>query len=170
MSARCPEIDRLLAEQAEGRGPSLEHARQCQRCSELLEEHRQLEKDLFRLADPFPPLDFTQRVMAQVAVQPAPTNINLAVGLAIAVTAFGLGLFTLAAAGAGISIVGSFVGSALITAKSLWVGGEKAVSLLWATESLPMAISLFLSLLLCVFALKRLVADAPAFGEARISG
>ena len=37
----------------------------------LLEEHRQLEKDLLRLADPLPPPDFLANVMSRVAVAPA---------------------------------------------------------------------------------------------------
>jgi len=166
---RCPEIDQLLTEEAEGSGPLLEHARSCEHCSAVLEEHRRLEKDLFRLADPFPPLDFTQRVMARVAAEPAPIRLNLAVGLAIAATAFGLGVFTLAASGVGVSIIGSLAASLVITAKSLAIGSQKVVSSLWATEALPVAVSLFLVLLFCVFALNRLLGDAPAFREARIS-
>jgi len=169
MIESCPEIEQLLTEEAEGSGPLLQHARSCEHCSAVLEEHRRLEKDLFRLADPFPPLDFTQRVMARVAAEPVPIRLNLAVGLAIAVTAFGLGVFTLAASGVGVSIVGSLAASLLITAKSLAIGSQKAVASLWATEALPVAISLFLVLLFCVFALKRLIGDAPAFREARIS-
>ena len=107
--------------------------------------------------------------MARVAAEPAPIRLNLSVGLAIAVTAFGLGVFTLAASGVGVSIVGSLAASLLITAKSLAIGSQKAVSLLWANEALPLAVSLFLVLLFCVFALKRLIGDVPAFREARIS-
>lgn len=169
MIERCPEIEQLLTEEAEGSGPLLEHARSCEHCSAVLEEHRRLEKDLFRLADPFPPLDFTQRVMARVAAEPPPIRLNLAVGLAIAATAFGLGVFTLAASGVGVSIIGSLAASLVITAKSLAIGSQKVVSSLWATEALPVAVSLFLVLLFCVFALKRLIGDAPAFREARIS-
>jgi len=170
MSQGCPDIEVLLAELAEGSGPLLEHARACEHCSAILEEHRQLEKDLFRLADPLPPPDFTQLVMARVAAQRAPMHLNVALGLAIAATAFGLGIFTLASTGGGVSTVGALVGSALITAKSFWVGTQKAVSLLWAAEALPMAISLFIILLICLFALKRLVGDSRVFSEARISG
>ena len=39
--------------------------------AQLLEEHRQLEKDLLRLADPMPPADFVHAVMAKVATAPA---------------------------------------------------------------------------------------------------
>ena len=170
MTQGCPDIEVLLAEVAEGSGPLLEHARGCEHCSAILEEHRQLEKDLFRLADPLPPPDFTHLVMARVAAQRAPMHLNVAVGLAIAVTAFGLGIFTLVSTGGGVSTVGALAGSALITAKSLWVGTQKAVSLLWAAEALPMAVSLFIVLLICLFALKRLVGDSRVFSEARISG
>jgi predicted anti-sigma-YlaC factor YlaD len=170
MTQGCPDIEVLLAEVAEGSGPLLEHARGCEHCSAILEEHRQLEKDLFRLADPLPPPDFTHLVMARVAAQRAPMHLNVAVGLAIAVTAFGLGIFTLVSTGGGVSTVGALAGSALITAKSFWVGTQKAVSLLWAAEALPMAVSLFIVLLICLFALKRLVGDSRVFSEARISG
>jgi len=107
--------------------------------------------------------------MARVAAEPAPIRLNLTLGLAIAVTAFGLGVFTLAASGVGVSMVGSFAASLLITAKSLAVGSQEAVSLLWAIAALPVAVSLFLVLLFCVFALKHLVGEGPAFREARIS-
>jgi len=170
MTQGCPDIEVLLAEVAEGSGPLLEHARGCEHCSAILEEHRQLEKDLFRLADPLPPPDFTHLVMARVAAQRAPMHLNVTVGLAIAVTAFGLGIFTLVSTGGGVSTVGALAGSALITAKSFWVGTQKAVSLLWAAEALPMAVSLFIVLLICLFALKRLVGDSRVFSEARISG
>jgi hypothetical protein len=170
MTERCPDIELLLVEVAEGSGPLLDHARRCENCSAILEEHRQLEKDLFRLADPLPPSDFTQQVMARVAIQPAPIRVNIGVGLAIAATAFGLGLFTLVSSGVGVSTIGSLAGSAVITAKSLYVGTEKAISLLWATQALPMAISLLLVLLICLFALKRLVGDGRALSEVRISG
>jgi anti-sigma factor RsiW len=170
MTQGCPDIELLFAEVAHGSGPLLEHAHQCERCSAILEEHRQLEKDLFRLADPPPPANFTQQVMARVAAQPAPIHANVALGLAISVTAFGLGIFTLLSTGGGLSTVGTVAGSVLITAKSFWVGSQKAVSLLWATQALPMAVSLFVVLLLCLFALKRLAGDARVLGEARISG
>ncbi len=170
MTEGCPDIELLLVEVAEGSGPLFDHARRCEHCSAMLEEHRQLEKDLFRLADPLPPPDFTQQVMARVAAQPAPVRVNVALGLAIAVTAFGLGLFTLVSSGVGVSTIGSLAGSGVIAAKSFYVGTEKAISLLWATQALPMAVSLLLVLLICLFALKRLVGDGRAFSEVRISG
>ncbi len=169
MTESCPDIELLFAEVAEGHGPLVDHARHCEHCSAVLEEHRQLEKDLFRLADPLPPPDFTQQVMARVAAQPAPMRFNIALGLAIAATAFGLGIFTLASAGVGVGALGTVVGSVLITGKSFLLATQKGVSVLWATEAMPMAVSLSIVLVLCLSALKRLVGDARAFSEARIS-
>jgi hypothetical protein len=170
MIESCPDIELLFAEVAEGGGPLVEHARTCEHCSAILEEHRQLEKDLFRLADPLPPPNFTQQVMARVAAHRVPSRANIALGLAIAATAFGLGVFTLVSAGVGVGSLGTLAGSILITGKSVLVGSQKAVSVLWATEALPLAVSLFVVLLACLFALKRLVGDARVFSEARISG
>jgi predicted anti-sigma-YlaC factor YlaD len=170
MMEQCPDIEVLFAEAAEGSGPLLEHAAQCKHCSAILEEHRQIEKDLFRLVDPPPPPDFTSQVMARVAAQHAPMHVNVALGLAIAVTAFGLGLFMLVSSGVGLSTLGSLAGSALITTKSFWVATQKGVSLLWEAQALPMAVSLFIVLLICLFALRHLVRDGRALSEARISG
>ena len=55
-----PELNALLAELADS-----DEAR-----DELIEEHRQLEKDLLRLVDPLPPHDFVQSVMKKVAATP----------------------------------------------------------------------------------------------------
>jgi len=170
MNEQCPDIELLFVEAAEGSGPLLEHATRCKHCSAILEEHRQIEKDLFRLVDPLPPPDFTQQVMARVAAQHAPMRVNIALGLAIAMTAFGLGIFTLISSGVGVSTVGSLAGSALITAKSFWVGTQKGVSVLWEAQALPMAVSLVIVLLISIFALRHLVRDGRAFSEARISG
>lgn len=170
MSERCPEIELLLAEAVNGSGPLLEHAARCKECSAILEEHRQIEKDLFRLVDPLPPPDFTQNVMARVAAQRAPIRVNIALGLAIAATAFGLGIFTLVSSGLGVSAVGTLAGSALITAKSLWVGTQKGVSLLWEAQALPLAVSLLIVLMISIFTLKHLVRDGRPLSEARISG
>ncbi len=169
MSKSCPDIELLFAQVADGSGPLVDHARDCEECSALLEGHRQLEKDLFRLADPLPPPEFTRQVMARVAAHHAPMRVNVALGLAILATAFGLGIFTLISAGGGVSTIGTMAGASLITAKSLVLGTQKAVSVLWGNAAIPMALSVFFVLLICLFALKRLVGDGRAFSEARIS-
>lgn len=69
---QCPDLEVLFIELEAGHGPALEHAEGCPLCAAVLEEHRQLEKDLFRLADPLPPPDLVHQVMARVAASPAP--------------------------------------------------------------------------------------------------
>ena len=69
---QCPDLEVLFIELEAGHGPALEHAEGCPLCAAVLEEHRQLEKDLFRLADPLPPPDLVHQVMARVAASPRP--------------------------------------------------------------------------------------------------
>ena len=57
-SSQCPDLEVLFGEMAEGSGPALEHAGTCHLCQAVIEEHRQLEKDLYRLVDPLPPPSF----------------------------------------------------------------------------------------------------------------
>src|SRR4051794_12056517 len=71
------ELDQLIA--ALGNTPAERDA--------LLEEHRQLEKDLLRLADPPPPPDFVSKVMAKVAAQPKVFSRAEIIGAASLVTA-----------------------------------------------------------------------------------
>ena len=51
----CPELEALILAQSEHDPDALAHLRHCPACAALVEEHRQLEKDLFRLVDPLPP-------------------------------------------------------------------------------------------------------------------
>src|SRR6478672_7907016 len=70
----------------------------------LLEEHRQLEKDLLRLADPLPPPDFVHQVMRKVATAPAPAPAprDIALAALIMVSAVTAGVVAFASHGAGI--------------------------------------------------------------------
>ena len=96
----CPELETLLVGVAEHDADALAHIKTCPDCAFIAEQHRQLEKDLFRLADPMPPPDFVQSVMARVALEPAPTRVELRTGLSIlAVTLMGAVLAFVAAHG-----------------------------------------------------------------------
>ncbi len=53
----CPELEALVLAQSEHDPDALAHLRSCPDCAAQVEEHRQLEKDLFRLVDPLPPAD-----------------------------------------------------------------------------------------------------------------
>ncbi|MCI0574336.1 MAG: hypothetical protein L0Y66_26695 [Myxococcaceae bacterium] len=84
MSAqRCPELDELFDAVVAGSGDALEHALGCEACSAVLEEHRQMEKDLYRVVDPLPPPDFVQSVMTRVAEAPVPLRRELTAGFGI---------------------------------------------------------------------------------------
>ncbi len=165
----CPTLELLFEQVAEGHGPLLDHARGCEACSAILEEHRQLEKDLYRIADPLPPTNFVNQVMARVAAQAVPMRTNIATGLAIMVTTVGAGIFLLVQGGFGLAQVGTSTAAAFITAKSLWLGTAKTVSVLWTSAALPLTISLFAVLMICLYGLKRLAGDAHAFREAKVS-
>lgn len=50
----CPDLEVLFTELEAGEGPALDHAAECAACAAVLEEHRLMEQDLYRLADPLP--------------------------------------------------------------------------------------------------------------------
>lgn len=155
-SASCPELDVLFADLAEGHGPALDHARACFACSAMLEEHRQLEKDLFRLADPLPPPDLVKNVMAAVRAQPAP--VAREVRSALAIYAFALcGLAaTLVARGVGLADVGASIAGAILWLRPVLLALASAASVLWRTAAPPLAIAALALALVSVFGLRRL--------------
>ncbi len=167
-SGDCPQLEQLFNDLAEGAGPALEHARGCDLCSGLLEEHRQLEKDLYRLADPLPPADFVHRVMEKVAAAPVPVRSELKVGLSILV-------FTLVAACAafvlgdgGLGTLGAGAANAVVGLKSFTLGAQNLLTVLWKTAAVPTAVSLSFVLMISLLFLKRLAGSAP-LNEAKVS-
>jgi hypothetical protein len=164
----CPELETLFLEQAEGRGPALEHAAGCEHCAAILEEHRQLEKDLFRLADPLPPPDFVHAVMAKVAKAPAPVRSEMKVGMAILAVTFGLLALSLVFGGASLGVFGVKLAAVLVQVKDLAIGAASALSALWKTAAVPLTISLSLALLMSLVVLKRL-AGVSLSQEAKVS-
>ncbi len=168
MSApNCPDLELLFAELEDGAGEALQHAQHCEHCSEILQEHRSLERELFRLSNPFPPSSFVQQVMAKVACAPEVRHVDIRVGAAILFGAVVLCLGALFASN-GPAHLGARAVSALITTKSLGFGVTTAVSALWATAALPMFVSLSLVLLGALLGLRRLV-RSPVLLEAKIS-
>jgi hypothetical protein len=93
----------------------------------LLEEHRQLEKDLLRLADPLPPPDFVQAVMKRVASAPAPAPAKADIALASLITfgAFAAGVVAFFAHGGAVDGVGLSFASLLVLKR---LGTEAKVS------------------------------------------
>src|SRR5437870_13897110 len=90
----------------------------------LLEEHRQLEKDLLRLADPLPPADFVHRVMQKVATAPAPAPApkDIALAALIMVSALTAGVLTFISHGVGIGGIGLWVAELALHLRTMLAG------------------------------------------------
>jgi hypothetical protein len=164
----CPELEVLFTELSEGSGASLEHAKSCERCSEIVREHRELERELFRIADPFPSSSFVSQVMAKVAANPVSPYHEMKVGLGIMFGAFALALSALVLGG-GVGQVGILAASAVVHAQTLVVGLSSAISVLWTTAASTMLLSLALVMFAALFMLKRLMPGAAQFSEVKIS-
>jgi len=132
----------------------------------LLEEHRQLEKDLLRLADPPPPPDFLSNVMAKVAAQPrrAISRAEIISASSLVVGLLAIGGFVILSPGSG--TLGVAVAQAVISLRGWLVGFGSALEAVWATAALPLSASLLVTLVGCLTALRRLVAAGPS--EAKV--
>jgi hypothetical protein len=123
----------------------------------LLEEHRQLEKDLLRLADPLPPADFVSLVMTRVEAAPArPLSRREAVmagGVVLAAISSALG--ALVASGAGLAEVGLGLAGLAIEVRDGLVAMGSGLFALWTTAALPLAVGLSLTTGLMLLALRR---------------
>lgn len=154
MTDQNDELEKLLQELA----PSADVR------AELLEEHRLLEKDLSRLADPAPPVDFVQRVMARVAEAPAiaPSRQDTYLAFAIVTVAALLGTAALASQGVQVGAWGVWVTKGLTGLHTFAIASETALSALWQNAALPTAIAAMGTSLVSVFALRRMSTPAPA--------
>ena len=128
----------------------------------LLEEHRQLEKDLLRLADPLPPADFVHRVMQRVAAAPAPAMAARDVALATFITlaAFAAGIFAWVAHGTGLEGFALSLANLAVSAKLTLAGFGSAFEAIWRTAAVPVAMALTAMLVSSVVALKKLGTEA----------
>jgi hypothetical protein len=151
----CPDIETLLIEQADGSGEAIEHARACPDCAAQLEEHRQLEKDLFRLADPLPPADLVARVMFRVAAEPLPVRAEMRTGLSILAATLMAAVLSFVVTRGPIGLLGASAARALVTWKTTLWGLNNAVHAAWSTTAIPLAVSLSLILLLSLVGLRR---------------
>ncbi|HEY8206336.1 MAG TPA: hypothetical protein VIG99_02565 [Myxococcaceae bacterium] len=159
----CPDLEVLFAQLTEGQGPALEHSKTCVACSAVLEEHRELEKDLFRLQDPFPPANFVPQVMARVAAAPVPASVELKTGFAILGGALALAFVILVARGATAGQLGISVAHWVVESRAILVGLVRGIAMAWKTASVPLAGSLAFLLALSLVGLKKLAGtDVPA--------
>lgn len=130
----------------------------------LLEEHRQLEKDLLRLADPLPPPDFLANVMTRVAEAPARPLSRADVWSAVAIVGVALALAVAALLASG-GVTGGFglaVASLVVMLREGLIAFGSAIQALWTTAALPTAVGLSLLLVAVLTGFRRLV---PAAGK-----
>ena len=138
----CPELETLLVGVAEHDAEALAHIKTCPDCAFIAEQHRQLEKDLFRLADPMPPVDFVQSVMARVALEPAPARVELRTGFSIlAVTLMGAVLAFVATHG-NLGLLGTHAASAVVAWRNFFFAASEALAAIWSTAALPTVVAM----------------------------
>jgi len=135
--------------------------------AQLLEEHRQLEKDLLRLADPLPPADFLAGVMKKVRLAPAPLPSRIEMGWAVGILGVALAASLIAFSSAGGTTQGLGVQFAqmMLWVRSGFVGFASALSSVWRTAALPVTVGLSGTFLMCMVALRHV---AGRGGEARV--
>ena len=130
--------------------------------STLLEEHRQLEKDLLRLADPLPPPVFLANVMSRVAEAPARPLSRADVWSAVAIVGVTMSLAVVALLVSG-GVTGSFglaLASVVVKLREGLVATGSALLALWTTAALPTVLGLSLFLAATLTAFRRLVQPA----------
>lgn len=151
-SPETDELDQLLNELA----PTKEER------AALLEEHRQLEKDLLRLADPAPPFDFVHKVMAKVAREPAkaPARVEVWWALGIVGVTLAASVVAFVAQGDGVGELGLSFTRALMRARELLVAAGSGLSAVWKTAALPLTVGMMTALFFGLFGLKRLMGGA----------
>ena len=162
----CPELETLLVGVAEHDADALAHLKTCPDCAAIAEQHRQLEKDLFRLADPMPPVDFVQAVMVRVALEPAPTRVELRTGLSIrAVTLMGAVLAFVAAHG-NLGLLGTRAASSVVAWRNLFFAASEALAAIWSTAALPTVLAMAGLVVVSTLGVRRLAAHRVV--EARV--
>ena len=127
----------------------------------LLEEHRQLEKDLLRLADPMPPADFVHLVMARVAQAPAraPARSEVVVAVGIVLAAVIASALAFSTTGDGVGGVGLQFMHLVLRLRETAIGWGSALGALWRTAALPLTVGLGFALAACLLAFKRVVSN-----------
>lgn len=146
------ELEQLLAQLAPN-----ETAR-----AQLREEHRQLEKDLLRLADPMPPPDFVQRVMVKVAHSPARAPGGREVFLAglIVLGALGGSAFAFSSTGGSVGLFGLQLTEVVLRLRETMIGLFSVLGAIWRTAALPLTAALSVTLAGCLLLFKRVVLNA----------
>lgn len=129
--------------------------------AQLLEEHRQLEKDLLRLADPLPPPDFVHQVMAKVATAPArpPAKSEIAMALVIVAAALGASIFAFGTAFEPGSLGLQFT-RMFLQLRDTIVGVGSGLAAVWRTAPLALTAACSLALAAALVAFKRVIPNS----------
>jgi anti-sigma factor RsiW len=151
----CPDLETLFIGLDEGRPEALQHLRTCPRCTQIVEGHRQLEKDLFRIADPLPPPDFVQKVMARVQSAPAPARQEVWTGLAILGASVGAAVFLILDSGA-TGLFGTELARLLLWSRSFLMAVPDGLRAVWQTAGVPVTAAASVLLVFVLFGLRRL--------------
>jgi len=158
----CPDLEQLFVALAEGDPEAQRHLETCPVCAEVLEVHRQLEKDLLRLSDPLPPPNFVHAVMAKVEAQPVPVRREIWTGVTILVASLlavvGLVLMDASSAGS----FGTATASTVLTLRAWLVGLGRGFEVLWSTAALPVTTVAAVMLMIALFGLRRLTGGLAA--------
>jgi hypothetical protein len=163
----CPELETLLVGVAEHDAEALAHLKTCPDCAFIAEQHRQLEKDLFRLADPMPPLDFVHSVMARVALEPAPARVELRTGFTIlAVTLMGAVLAFVATHG-NLGLLGTHTARAVVAWRTLFFAASEALAAIWSTAALPTVVAMAGLVVVSTLGVRRLAAHRVVEAQVR---
>ncbi|MBZ4419848.1 hypothetical protein [Myxococcus sp. RHSTA-1-4] len=165
-SQPCPDLELLFTELEAGEGPALDHAAECEACSAVLEEHRLMEQDLYRLADPLPPPTLVASVMARVAAEPVPQRREVWSGVAILLTSLVGGLGYLLMNDQALGHLGTSIASVMVEGPQFVDGVLSGAHALWATAGLAVACFLTFLLLTSLYGLKRLAGGIPTPSEA----
>lgn len=163
----CPELEALILAQSEHDPDALAHLRHCPACAALVEEHRQLEKDLFRLVDPLPPPDLVSRVMARVAAEPAPVRLEMKTALSILALALMAAVLTFVANHGNIGLLGVRAASGVVAWRHLFMGAGEAMTAIWSTAALPFVVAMAGLVISSVWGLRRLAAHRVVEVEVR---
>jgi hypothetical protein len=147
------ELERLLADLSPdelGRGA-------------IREAHRQLEKDLLRLADPPPPADFLAQVMAKVEAEPRRVSgAELRSAAAIIFAALGASLGAFVFSGASADGVAVSLAQTFVSAREFLVGFGSGLAALWRTAGLPISAALALVVMVALVGFRRLLSPMTA--------
>jgi hypothetical protein len=162
----CPDLEVLFTELEAGEGPALDHAAECALCSAVLEEHRLMEQDLYRLADPLPPPSLVASVMARVAEEPVPQRREVWSGVLILLSSLAVGLGYLLTNDRALGRLGTAVASAVVDGRVFIEGLLSGAHALWSTAGVTVAGILAVLLMTSLFGLKRLAGGPPTLSEA----